>query len=331
LVPHWHSAKIRGLTNDQQKLAEANFKELGPIPRICIKFVRDQNLLRIYKKRCEVTIKRITYDSLRRFVLDGADLDLDVASHVFLIRRNEVEVLEDAYLEPISANVEMQLMRTIDELQWLERIDLYHTFASLDATKAVAGLMFESIGHTLLQRGTTTLTLKPMIMSQKRTLFHWKSQGEEQVPNSVNDSEISEFFPPNPAIIYEGRLTSVVPNCLHVPKARNQVALDSFVQVDPIFYIFQFTVAKNHDIKIGIKDYLSGLQEILPPKTDWRFVFITPPGCEVDVNATSEVKEFLEGVRLYSAHMEVKQRSYWLRRLHPKEKYREEKDAIDVE
>jgi hypothetical protein len=47
--------------------------------------------------------------------------------------------------------------------------------------------------------------------------------------------------------------------------------------------------------------------DILPSKTDWRFVFITPPGCEVDVKATSEVENFLEGVKLYSAHLEIEQ------------------------
>jgi hypothetical protein len=37
LVPH--SAKIRGLTGDQQNLAEVIFEEFGPIPRTCINFV----------------------------------------------------------------------------------------------------------------------------------------------------------------------------------------------------------------------------------------------------------------------------------------------------
>jgi hypothetical protein len=40
-------------------------------------------------------------------------------------------------------------------------------------------------------------------------------------------------------------------------------------------------------------------------------VFITPPGCEVDVKAskaTPEMEKFLEGVTLYSAHLEIERR-----------------------
>jgi len=64
----------------------------------------------MYEKRCQDMIARISYHALRRFVLDGGDLDLDPASHgIFVVRRKEVEDLEEAYVEPISANVEMQL------------------------------------------------------------------------------------------------------------------------------------------------------------------------------------------------------------------------------
>jgi hypothetical protein len=93
---------------------------------------------------------------------------------------------------------------------------------------------------------------------------------------------------------------------LHVPKA-SQVAFDSFFQLGATLYFFQFTVSKSP----YIKEFLSGQlpANILPPKENWRFVFIIPPGCEVDVKATSEVEEFLEGVRLYSAHLEIEEQA----------------------
>jgi hypothetical protein len=122
----------------------------------------------------------------------------------------------------------------------------------------------------------------------------------------VDNPEIIEFFPPNAATIYKGSLASVSPNCLHVPEARNQAALDSLFQFDEIFYIFQFIVSMGHDIKESIQYTLSGLLNTLPPKTNWRFAFITPPDCEVDVNAIPGVETFLEGVTLYSAHLEIK-------------------------
>ena len=288
MVPY--SAEILGLTNEQQSSAEANFKDLGPIPRMCIEFAIDPSLFIDYENQCQAMITDLTSQSLRRFVRAGGALNLDAESHtVFIIRRHEVDDLQRAYIEPISAKVEMQLMTCINDLQRLERIDLYHTFVSFNATKAVAGLVYESLGHARIQEGIT-LTIKPMIKDQ-------------------DDLETPVCFPRETAITYEeGKLTSVEPNHLHVPKARSQVALDSFFKLGAFLYIFQFTVAENHDIKKGIEGSLSRLQNILPPKANWRFVFIIPPDCEVDVKATSEVERFLEGVTLYTAHLEIERR-----------------------
>ncbi|KAF8489067.1 hypothetical protein F5888DRAFT_1872903 [Russula emetica] len=138
------AAGFHGLTNEQQNLAEDTFKNLGPIPRICIGFVKDRSLLRAYERDCQVMIMGLTEHSLRHFVLKGVILDLDAESHtIFIIRRNEVDDLEEAYLEPISANVKMQLMIAIDTMQQSKRIDMYHAFASVTAARAVASLVYD--------------------------------------------------------------------------------------------------------------------------------------------------------------------------------------------
>ncbi|KAF8506812.1 hypothetical protein F5888DRAFT_1798045 [Russula emetica] len=285
------AAAMHGFTNEQRNLAEGYFKNFGPTPRICIDFVQDPAQRVDHEYHCQAMISRLTSDRLRQFVVNGGDLDLDEFSHtIIMIRRNEI-------------------MSIINELQLLNRIDLFHTFASVNATKVVAGLAYESLCHTRLQEGIR-LTLKPMVGRQERKLYHWKSPGEGQASNSmeVDDSEITEFFPSNTAVIYGSELTSVAPNRLYVPKSRTQVALDSFFQLDAMLHIFQFTVASSHDIKERIEKSLSGLLNILPPKTNWRFVFITPPGCEVDVTVASKAEKFLEGVTLYSAHSEIESR-----------------------
>jgi hypothetical protein len=148
-----YSAKIHGFTDDQQDLAEANFKKIGPIPRACINFVRDPIQLRAYETRSQHAIANISCHTLRRSLLDAGNLDLDVASRgIFVIRRKEVEDLERAYIEPISANVEMKLRATTNKLQPLEKIELYHTFVSINSTKVIAGHVFESPGPKLLSR-----------------------------------------------------------------------------------------------------------------------------------------------------------------------------------
>ena len=40
-----------------------------------------------------------------------------------------------------------------------------------------------------------------------------------------------------------------------------------------------------------------------PQKANWRFVFVVPPGHNVNVKATPTVEESLGGVALYLAHL----------------------------
>src|SRR6267154_1814824 len=112
--------------------------------------------------------------------------------------------------------------------------------------------------HIYLAKEGITLTIRP------KKVFHWKSQGEERASNSMDKDDLdARMLPPETPITYEeGKLTSVEHNYLHVPKARIQVALDSFLKLGAFLYIFQFTVVKNHDIKKGIENSLSRLQNI---------------------------------------------------------------------
>ena len=257
----------------------------------------------MYERRCKAAASQITPERLRHFVVYGGDLDLDVGSHkIFIIRRNTVDNLEEAYIAPISPYVEMLLMTAIDAMKRSERIYLYRTFSPVNATRGVAGLVYESLGHTHLTKGIT-LTLKPMKKKKASMLFHWECrEGYATDSMDLGESEMSVIFPPNPAVIYQ-KLESVRPNYLHVPKASNKPAFDSFFQLDGTLYFFQFTLSDGH----SIKKISSAELDIFPPKENWRFVFVIPPNCEVDVKATSEVEEFLERVRIYTAHLEIEE------------------------
>jgi hypothetical protein len=307
LVHHTSAEKVHNFTEEQLDLAETTFETFGPVARNCIKFVRDPDLVFRRQSLCETKVANLTFESLRNLVLDGGILDLEKESHaIFLIRRNDRnDVLGRVYLEPISANVATQFMTRFNKLERLERIHLFHLFASVNESRTIAGFVYESLGQTILQEGVT-LTLKPMIKTYAQPLFHWKAQSEEQKSDfmDLDNSEITVSFPPNAAIIYEGMQMPIQPNRLYVPKARNHVALDYFFQLDPNLYILQFIVANFHGIKPGIEECFAG-RENIPPKAGWRFVFITPPDCEVDVKATSEVEHSLEGVTLYSAHLAI--------------------------
>lgn len=312
MVPH--SAKLHNFTDEQQSQAKVVFRDLGPVPRICIDYVGYERLLYAYQRQCQYAIAILTKDSLRHLALRGGNLDLNAESEmIFLIRRDEVDDLEVAHIEPISKDIEMQLVATINALQEFKRIGLYAALSSVTATRKVAGLVYESLGHTRLQEGIT-LFMKPMIklpLTRELKLHwfhHWIPQGEDSM--YMDNARISVTFPANTPIVYEGKLTSLERNRLYVPKKSNQVAFDSFYQHNKMLYFFQFTMAASHDIRSGMEDSLSeaGLLDIFPPKANWRFVFITPPDCSVTAKGNSVVNEFLKGVTLYSAHLEVVRR-----------------------
>ena len=101
------------------------------------------------------------------------------------------------------------------------------------------------------------------------------------------------LFPPNIGIVYQ-ELRLVEPSCLHVPKERNQVALDSFI-LGQFLYLFQFTVANNHDINEGIERSLSTVVNILPPKNELEVCFHHPAWVRGLVEATPEVERGSSG------------------------------------
>ena len=101
----------------------------------------------------------------------------------------------------------------------------------------------------------------------------------------------------------------VGPSIYYVPESSNQVALDSFIVVDRVLYIFQFTITTSHPIKAGIMDFFSqqSLQATLQGK-EWYFIFIIPPGNMVKCPAASDdrIEEFWKKVKLYSAVVDPK-------------------------
>ena len=295
------SAQIHELTNRQHELVKANFNDLGPMPRTCINFIKDPPQQSKYEKHCQGLISTLTSQSLREFVINSGLLNLDAKSHhLFLIRRFEVDDLSSAYLEPISAKVKMQIKQALDNLEQHDRIDLYHSFMTINVTREIAGILYESLGHLTLQEGHN-LMFMPMTKIKKQNLFHWQR-------SNMMDNTFLVQFPCNPAVVYDVGLKSVKPNCLHVPNARNQPSIDSFIILDDTLYLFRFTVAVSHGIK-DIDNSLSGILPLLPPKKNWRLVFITPPSYEVDVKADSEAEQSSEGVSLYLAHIEIERPS----------------------
>ena len=118
---------------------------------------------------------------------------------------------------------------------------MYHTFASLDATtKAVAGLVYESLGHSLLEEGMT-LTFKtndeeptakacPSEIPRRGAGAKFYGRGQPRDIRILSAHSCDH-------IRGQSRRQSSLTTCM-CPRQEIKVALDSFFQLDAIFYIF---------------------------------------------------------------------------------------------
>jgi len=87
---------------------------------------------------------------------------------------------------------------------------------------------------------------------------------------------------PNHILEYmDNGLQSIEPNVFYVPEMTNQKALDLFVLLNGLLYIFQITVGTRHDINHGLVDVADKYS--FPPRDQWRFVFIIPPNMTLTV------------------------------------------------
>ena len=119
--------------------------------------------------------------------------------------------------------------------------------------------------------------------SQKGTLLQWHSSH-----NLLGNASLEAFRQNAPHCRFEVEVRPiktveyrdveqiVAPNVFYIPESANEVALDSFIIMDGILYIFQFTIASSHDIKPGLANIFKMFQD-LPTMDNWHFIFIHPP------------------------------------------------------
>ena len=80
-----------------------------------------------------------------------------------------------------------------------------------------------------------------------------------------------------------------------------QAAVDSFITDGNRLFIFQFTVAREHDINERILTFFS--QASLPPRSNWYFIFVISPDVlelSCPQGRDEVMKEFLEEIHLCS-------------------------------
>ncbi len=286
------------------------FLEDGPTPRLCIDFVRRSNDLRSYRSDRDGAIANFDFDALLAHVRLGELLDMGVTTHsIILVKRKDAENLLRLTIEPITLSVKRQLKRRLLRGEQKERLRTYLQPSKTEGSKIVAGLVFESLAQHQLQE-EVALTLLPMVKVQplgSRGNAKWHNQSS--IPAGAANPSIPIQFKPAYTDEYQtSTLEEFRAEVFYVPLSPTQVAFDSFILVDQILYIFQFTIAASHEIKEGIMDFFS--QETLKDKlqgVEWRFIFVIRPGWEFicPESNVKKLKPFWDKARLFTAEIDL--------------------------
>ena len=269
-------------------------EKFGPTPRLCIEYASDPERLQDYMAELDDVISDVTTGQLEKLIKGSARLKMDAVSHKICLisRRNPKDMRSMTLVSPITDTIKSRLSIQLRNLQQAERIHLYEQFERVPGARATAGIVYEAQAQYLLQQGRR-LDLIPMVKlenGQQKMLGkgkcaprpQWHSSHEQLRDRSLEISRrqalnqrVSVDIQPSKTLEYmDDRLESLEPNVFYVPEKSNKSALDSFILVGGILYIFQMTIKSTHDINRGLID--SANRHNFPPMDKWRFVFIIP-------------------------------------------------------
>jgi hypothetical protein len=301
------SAIIYGHSYDQLLQAEEIFQEYGPTARLCIDFVSDPELLSIHKSRVANQISELSLQNLLEMLKMSRDIQLDLSHRIFLLLRRHVTNFQEFVLEPITYAIGRQLTFRLMQLERMSQLLAYIHLERVPESRPMAGFVFESMAQLQFQK-EINLDLIPMVEllpDDRRTNALWTSVPSSIAPNLAAISTIFIQYSPERTVQYQGSvLNESQPDVYYLPRSSNQVGLDSFILINQILYIFQFSIAGSHPIKAGIMDFFSqpSLNAMLQGM-EWRFVFIIPPGETIlcPRSRGDKIDEFWERVSMFSA------------------------------
>ena len=129
----------------------------------------------------------------------------------------------------------------------------------------MAGIFFEAAGQQHIQDGVT-LEIVPMVrlpLNRGATNPRWYSSHAHLVNASLEASrqdalqkKQSVHIPQSPFMEYRDEPLTIESGFIYVPEFTNQVALYSFIAIDGLLYVFQFTNCGEHGINAGLIDFL---------------------------------------------------------------------------
>jgi hypothetical protein len=267
------SAAIHGFEPNDSRIYDM-YSQHGPTPRICFEYSESHTQLAEHESRRSTALSQLSLNTLEEMAHRSSgsssgsnDKYGDTSHRIILLRRGDT--LYGHTVEPITRNVEMALRDRLGRGVRADRLRLYHYLASDKWSRALAGVLYESLIQEDL-RESPRFDLDLVTMSRRGGTGRWRCNHVGAASQSVSIARTRNDSFSKPAVIN--------PNVYYYPRHPNQAAFDSFIlsdqHPDQQLFIFQFTTSSTHDVKKGITDFFS--QGSLPPKSNWYFVFVIP-------------------------------------------------------
>ncbi len=215
-------------------------------------------------------------------------MDAGLHKICLISRQNRENVYSRPIVSPITSFIKSRLANRFRTLERGEQIHLYKYLFKVPGSRATAGIFFKAAAQGCSQDGVT-LELLPMVRlpsSRRRKNYpRWHSShiflhnatleaARQQALRERQSLNIPQHLP---IVEYtDNGPSSIVSNVIYVAESTNQVALDSFILINDLLYIFQFSIGNVHDIKTGLIDFIHKCPGPLSID-NCRFVFIHPP------------------------------------------------------
>src|SRR5258708_10038084 len=217
------------------------------------------------------------------------DLDMQDVSHkiVLVSRTQEIGC---AQITPITSHVESRLVRRLQDEERNRRLRFYRDLERVPAGRALAGLIYESLAHQILE-ANINLHLMPMVKLGGRTAEgkspQWYSSHQplendalEALRQGAQHQTVNIQFTPSTTREFQGNNPDLAQGFYYVPKSKNQVGFDSFIYAnDGFLYIFQFTISSNHGINHKIVGFFERNMSL--PLEKYDFLFLIPSGLTI--------------------------------------------------
>ncbi|KAF9518028.1 hypothetical protein BS47DRAFT_1380157 [Hydnum rufescens UP504] len=287
------------------------FNRLGPTPRLCL---LPERRLNDYEDQLNQAIQNLNFPVLEKALMNARVLQMDDMSHKLCLvtRKDRDNVYSRAVIHLITDWVKSRLALQLRTMEKAEQLRLMRMLSRVSESRPLAGVLFEAMAQSELLDGIT-LNLMPMVKKpdsspQGRHQPQWHSS-HILIPDTLDTlcekaPEIPRTIEPDSWKEYsDNGLSSIEPNVMYVPQHSNEKAIDSFILVDDILHLFQFTIGSKHDINnhglVGVGEKYGFPKDM----AKWRFTFIIPPNTILKIPQAQRGP--LKDLEFYSAVLDV--------------------------